>query len=321
MSEIDLITEAFEQLLSGRLPAPIRLSPDTPPGETRQLAAAVNRFLEQHRIAADAMSTIACGDVDREIPKCRLHICQSLKNLQANLRHLTWKTQQVADGDYAQRVDFMGEFSESFNRMVETLAKNREELQRQNQELQTASRTDPLTGLLNRRGAWEVLRREASRTNRTGRPFALVLVDIDHFKRVNDVYGHDAGDAVLVHVAAVFRARLRVQDSFARWGGEEFLVIAADTGLFGGATVAAHLRSAVADAAIVHHDQTIRVTISAGVSQYEKDADIDACIKQADLCLFDAKARGRNQVCTPQSLLPPSLGAALPLTRNGEPVA
>lgn len=302
MSEIDLITEAFEQLLSGRLPTPIRLSPDTPPSDVPQLAAMMNRFLEQYHILAEAMFSIARGDVDREAPKCRLHICQSLKNLQANLRHLTWKTQQVADGDYAQRVDFMGDFSKSFNRMVETLATNREELQRQNEELQVASRTDPLTGLLNRRGVWEVLRCEASRSNRTGRPFALVLFDIDHFKRVNDVYGHDAGDAILLHVATVVRARLRMQDSFARWGGEEFLLIGADTDLLGG-------------------DHTIRVTISAGASQYEANADIDACIKQADLCLFDAKDRGRNRVCIPQAPLPSSIGAALPAIPDGQPVA
>lgn len=320
MSELDLITDALEQLLSGRRPAPLRLSADCPPSETQRLAAALNRFLEQYRLLADAMSTIARGDVECEIPKCRLHICQSLKNLQANLRHLTWKTHQVADGDYAQRVDFMGDFSQSFNRMVETLAKNREDLQRQNQELQIASRTDPLTGLLNRRGAWEVLRCEASRANRTGRPFTLVMVDMDHFKRVNDVHGHDAGDAVLVNVAAVVRTRLRIQDSCARWGGEEFLLIATDTDISGGAAVAEHLRSAVATAAIVHNEKAIRVTISAGVSQYEGNADIDACIKQADLCLFDAKARGRNQVCVPQSPFPSSIAAALLTTPDGQPV-
>lgn len=321
VSDIDRITEAFALLDKGRLPPPIELSPDCRHAEIEQLAQYVNRFLDQYRSFADAMLAIARGDVDREVPKYKLHVCQSLKNLQANLRHLTWKTQQVAHGDYDQRVDFMGTFSKSFNLMVETLTTNRDELQRQNRELQVASRTDPLTGLLNRRGAWEALRSEASRSNRTGRPFAIILADIDHFKKVNDVHGHDAGDAILVEIADAARKRLRAQDSISRWGGEEFLLIATETDLLGGITVAEHVRAAVADATITHGDQEIRVTISAGVSQYESNTDIDACIKHADLCLFDAKSRGRNRVCDWQLPFPSSVGTTIPALCDQEPVA
>jgi diguanylate cyclase (GGDEF)-like protein len=297
-AELDMIAEAFDQLVRGRLPAPLELPAGCASEGLRPVVDAMNRFLQQYSVFANALSAVARGDVDREVSKCRLHVTQSLKNLQANLRHLTWKTQQVANGDYQQRVDFMGEFSQSFNLMVETLAKNRADLQRQNAELQVVSRTDPLTGLLNRRGGWEAIHREASRARRSGRPFALVLADIDHFKQINDTYGHEAGDSVLVEVTAAIRSGLRTQDAFARWGGEEFLVLATDTDLAGGLAVAEHLRAVAAGTVVAFRDRAITVTISAGVSQYRPADDPNACLRAADLGLLDAKTNGRNCVST-----------------------
>ena len=152
-SDIDRISEALNHVLKGGTPAPIELPPDFPNDEIRQLTAYVNRFLEQYQLLTHAASAFCSGDIDVSLPRSSLHICQSLKNLQANLRHLTWCTAQVAEGDYSQRVDFMGEFSRSFNRMVETLDANRTALLSRNRELEIASTTDALTGLLNRRGA------------------------------------------------------------------------------------------------------------------------------------------------------------------------
>ena len=129
-SDIDRISEALNHVLKGGTPAPIELPPDFPDDEIRQLTAYVNRFLEQYQLLAHAASAFCSGDIDVSLPRSSLHICQSLKNLQANLRHLTWCTAQVAEGDYSQRVDFMGEFSRSFNRMVETLDANRTALLR-----------------------------------------------------------------------------------------------------------------------------------------------------------------------------------------------
>jgi len=231
------------------------------------------------------------------LPGTSLHICQSLKNLQANLRHLTWCTAQVAEGDYSQRVDFMGEFSRSFNRMVETLDGNRTALLRRNRELEIASTTDALTGLLNRRGARQAIKREVARGARSGKPFGLVLVDIDHFKKVNDTFGHDAGDAVLVEVARAIQSKLRPQDHCARWGGEEFLAVITETDLCGMVLVAERIRLGVQAVEITHGDHTIGVTVSIGVSLYEDGESISACLKRADHCLYLAKRSGRNQVC------------------------
>jgi response regulator RpfG family c-di-GMP phosphodiesterase len=119
--DIDKITEAVNHLLKGRVPESIHLSVDYPDNEVRQLIEYVNAFISEYRAMAGAAATLSKGDLDFEMPKGRTHIMQSLKNLHASLRHLTWKTEQVAKGDFSQRVDFMGAFSAAFNHMAEQL--------------------------------------------------------------------------------------------------------------------------------------------------------------------------------------------------------
>ena len=174
-----------------------------------------------------------------------------MKNLDAALRHLTYQTQRVAAGDFTQRVDFMGEFSEAYNSMVVALDKARTELgernellQAQTAKLEELATTDALTGAYNRRKFNRLILAEIARVSRYEHPLSLLILDIDHFKRVNDTHGHEAGDEVLVVLAGLIRAGIRATDSLARWGGEEFVVLSPEVTVDEAMGLAERLRSA-----------------------------------------------------------------------------
>ncbi|MHC1724803.1 MAG: GGDEF domain-containing protein [Syntrophobacteraceae bacterium] len=299
--DLDKITEAISAILKGRMPNLIQLENDYPENEVKQLTHFVNRFTAEYSAFSMVLLALSRGDLDAPFPPGRMLVLDSLKNLHANLRHLTWKTQQVAKGDLSQRVDFIGDFSASFNAMVEQLAASREELLRKNQELEKTSVTDPLTGLLNRRGVGDLLRRESHRTDRSQRPFSIMIADIDHFKRVNDTWGHDAGDAVLVEISKVFLNHIRKEDVCARWGGEEFLILLTDSELPRATVAVQRLQREVSALRVNHNGLSIGVSISGGISAYCVGESIDACIKRCDLCLYKAKESGRNQVWLQES--------------------
>lgn len=163
-------------------------------------------------------------------------------------------------------------------------------------QLEISSRTDPLTSLLNRRGIEEKLVSEKFRMERNKKPFSLILCDIDFFKKVNDQYGHDAGDYILTQVAENIKRPSRKQDVICRWGGEEFLLMLPETGLSGAVIFAEKLRKIVEEKVSVFKGLKIPVTLSLGVAEMEKDQQINDCIKQADLRLYSAKEGGRNKV-------------------------
>ncbi|AVO49430.1 GGDEF domain-containing protein [Melaminivora suipulveris] len=157
---------------------------------------------------------------------------------------------------------------------------------------------DALTGLANRRTLVQALARDMAHAVRIRGPYALVLLDIDHFKTVNDTRGHRAGDQVLRHVAGVLAARLRRQDLPGRYGGEEFLVLLPGTDLAGALQVAETLRQAVQDTPCPQPDGPIAVTISLGVCAARPHAPGcgEALIDAADRALYAAKQAGRNRV-------------------------
>ena len=130
---LDSITAAFHQLRTGKVPAPIPIPGDLPDNEVRQLITYVNRFLSEFAPFAEAMEQIARGDLEARGLLGRMQVVQSLKALQSNLKHLTYKTQQIAGGDLEQRVDFMGDFSTAFNRMTQQLKDSYQELERRNE--------------------------------------------------------------------------------------------------------------------------------------------------------------------------------------------
>ncbi len=152
---------------------------------------------------------------------------------------------------------------------------------------------DPLTGANNRRFMKESFESAAERVRRGYGQSSIVAVDLDHFKAINDNYGHDVGDRVLVELTELIKSRLRKIDMVYRAGGEEFLILLGDAEKHGAISFAEDLRQQVVDR-IFHND--IKLTISAGVAEFDIKKDIDAWLKQADDFLYEAKERGRNCV-------------------------
>lgn len=156
---------------------------------------------------------------------------------------------------------------------------------------------DTLTGLHNRRYVEETLPRELARAKRDGYPLALILIDLDLFKRINDTYGHPAGDAVLKAVAKVLRQGARESDIVSRYGGEEFLVVLPNMAMHQALARAESWQRALAGAPVQHGAFAITTTLSAGIAAYpDNSADIEALLRLADDALYRAKANGRNRV-------------------------
>jgi len=156
---------------------------------------------------------------------------------------------------------------------------------------------DGLTGVHNKRYFLEQLDRELSRAARHGRPLAMVMCDIDHFKVVNDEFGHLAGDYVLKEVAQLAKSRLRPDDVVARYGGEELAFILPETDLEGGVQIAEELRQIIATATFEFEDEENDVTVSCGVAQLDPEWSSFDFVKAADAKLYEAKGSGRNRVC------------------------
>lgn len=180
---------------------------------------------------------------------------------------------------------------------------------------------DDLTGLANRRATIAALERDVARAVRTGQPLALMMLDVDHFKQVNDRWGHQAGDAVLRSVADVLRQRLRAQDIVGRYGGEEFLLVLPDTTREGAHQLALQLCAAVQAAPCAWGKEAIPVTVSIGVfgGCLERDVHGDQLLQAADSALYRAKAAGRNCVESAHSLQHSPPSAARPQERTTMP--
>jgi diguanylate cyclase (GGDEF)-like protein len=163
----------------------------------------------------------------------------------------------------------------------------------QNADLERLSMTDMLTGALNRYGLQKRSDEIMNRASRFGHPVALLMLDLDHFKQINDHHGHPVGDQVLKHFAETIQANLRGSDIFGRWGGEEFLVIAPHLNLNDAEKMAEKLRHAIETAEFV---SAICLTASIGVSEYSAGEPVSEWIQRADRALYAAKAAGRNRV-------------------------
>lgn len=160
---------------------------------------------------------------------------------------------------------------------------------------------DPLTQLSNRRDALGILKQEKARISRNQEPLSVILCDVDHFKKINDQYGHNAGDAVLVDLAKIFSSNIREQDCVARWGGEEFLFILPQTSAMSANTFAEKIQEKLQNHVVTYDDKQIEVRVSMGIEQFNIDQsdnkqNIDEVINSADKYLYQAKDAGRNQI-------------------------
>ena len=286
---------------------------------------------EQMSKLRDLLDSFSRGDF---APSVRLRgvLAGRLKTLQASLLHLCWQIQQVAGGDFTQRVDFLGEFATSFNSMVEqldaaltALRHKEEELTRltlalqhevgqKAEALEALSKSearfrymaehDPLTGVCNRRSFYDLAAMELERARREHLPCVLIIFDIDHFKRFNDTYGHLDGDAALRHVTHTVKHELRDQDILGRYGGEEFVLLLPGVDQENGEYIAERLRLAVANTPVVTKTagQAV-VTISVGLVLIPPDGPeerkvpfLERYLDFADAALYRAKESGRNRV-------------------------
>ncbi len=270
--------------------------------DTAALASAFHAFAAQLHTSHAIYAQIADGNLDVDIPR-HLYLAMPAKALQASLRHLTWQTQRIAQGDLNHNVHFLGEFSTAFNQLVDALrAKHRLEeelieyqksLQQINVMLEMKATTDSLTGLRNRQHLDRQLILEISRAERYQTPMAFIIFDIDHFKVINDRFGHLAGDEVLKTLGKIVARTIRNLDVLARWGGEEFVV------LLPGSTLEPALRTAEKLRGLIEsHPFAIKtkVTCSFGVSQYRAGDTPEKITARADDALYAAKAAGRNAV-------------------------
>lgn len=153
--------------------------------------------------------------------------------------------------------------------------------------------TDPLTNIYNRRKFLELLNQEIRRVERYKRFLSVVLLDIDHFKKINDTFGHDTGDYVLKRVTELIRLNIRITDTLARYGGEEFVIILPETDRKGARKQIERVRKIIER---VYFDRAGRITISAGVTEYMEGDDSKSMVKRADEALYSAKKGGRNRV-------------------------
>lgn len=165
-----------------------------------------------------------------------------------------------------------------------------------NAKLEQIAKTDPLTKLSNRRDMIEKILHEQKRFGRNGKSFVLLMADIDDFKKINDENGHDCGDFILETLAQQMKSSVRQQDLTGRWGGEEFLMLLPETDIEGGKALAEKIRKDIEATSYVFNKIELKLTMTFGVSVYDRPMNIDKCIKMADEALYKGKKQGKNCV-------------------------
>ncbi len=272
-----------------------------------------------------SLMAIAQGDLSSTI-LLKGYMGGLLKALQSNLRHVIWKARQIADNDFSQQIDFMGEISEVFNTMGRELGEAQEQLRKQKDDLALMAENlrrevdarilvearlrreearlrkyaaeDPLTGLANRRSFFALARKEAERMRRTGKAACLAMLDIDNFKTLNDTFGHRQGDNALRRLTKLITTTIRPYDIAGRYGGDEFMILFPETKPEIALAILERLRAIVEKT-----DRTVKnpvpdMTISAGISAVDLAIPvaqvIDQAVSAADKALYQSKLAGRN---------------------------
>lgn len=178
----------------------------------------------------------------------------------------------------------------------ETIKKKNIELASSNKELKNKVRFDILSGLLNRMSLFDTIDSEIERAIRSSMPLTGIMMDIDHFKRVNDNFGHQVGDVVIQKIGEMLKATKRIYDHAGRYGGEEFFMVLTNSTLQQGYIIAERFRKSLEETPISCSNKTVRVTVSMGISQYRLGESRDAWIERADKAMYKAKRMGRNRI-------------------------
>lgn len=237
------------------------------------------------------------------------------RSIVVRLQHLIGAAERIAGGDLNVRLvatqnDELGHLTQVFSQMADKLRHNHDEIvaanqamQKQNQMLEALSVTDGLTGLYNRSKLDAILSDQLTRFKRNQRPFALLMLDIDHFKTLNDNYGHLTGDEILAAVGRILAQSVRNIDCAARYGGDEFIIIFDETSADMALQAAERIRSQVESMRYSINGQTVAVTVSIGVAQCQPgDMTSTEVFARADNALYQAKRAGRNLAHSPPSI-------------------
>lgn len=206
---------------------------------------------------------------------------------------------RFADNTLLTELTQLYEHSKLLEQRVEKLTSQNEhlktELVNMVRSLDLASRVDGMTGLANRRDIMEKIDREATRSHRHQHPFTIILINIDKFGQVNETYGYNAGDDVLVEVSRVLRGCVRNEDICARWGGDEFLLLLAETSSEAALSVANKVLESISMTEFKANKPGIRITVSVGIGEHDPTQSVQECISKVNQALILAKQSGRNR--------------------------
>ena len=257
-------------------------------------------FLERTRhIIPRAKRIILSGYTDADaiiasVNRAKIHEFL-LKPVEGNKLMLTVKRALESYELEVANMNLVDDLTRLNGELEEKVKERTRELEAAMAKLEDMATTDQLTGAFNRRKFDEIIEREVEGLRRYEQPLGLIIFDLDHFKRVNDQFGHVAGDEVLKELVNLLKINIRPTDCMIRWGGEEFLILVPHTDLEGARALAEKIRIKIENhifPAVEH------ITISAGVTQYQPDDKPDQFVIRADRALYRAKAAGRNQVVT-----------------------
>ena len=275
--------DAIDRLLKAHPTKPLR-----PTGLTAELqifAEQLDRLLDA--LAAWQKFATALGNGNlRQDPPSRAHLLDPLKQLQSNLRHLTWQTQRVAAGDLEQRVDFLGDFSRAFNQMIEALREKRAA----EDKIRYLSEHDALTGLYNRTFFESEL--ERLRAAPEDYPVSVMIADVDGLKSINDTLGHQVGDLLIQKSAQIIQHGPSGDELLARIGGDEFAILSCRTDETRTAALLTRIRTAMEG--FDRRESMFRLSISLGTGVASAPAALDAALHQADKAMYEDKLRRKR---------------------------
>lgn len=256
-------------------------------GERRDASrASAERLGKEMSDEVDNLSAQVRESVD--LAQLQAGVLQSLDRMQRHVRtHL--------DEENTRRAQAEAE-SEQLRGQLRRLEQDTFDLRRQVAQTHQQALSDPLTGLPNRRAFDERIAQEWARWKRFGEPLALLVWDVDDFKKINDTFGHKAGDKALVMIAKLLRERLRETDFIARFGGEELVVLLTGAGQADAARLAEGMRAAIEDSGLHANRQPVRVTVSGGLTLFAGGDDPETAFERADQAMYRAKQQGKNQV-------------------------